>query len=180
MLIEWHLSNRPCEDRNIKQFRVLRAFTWCTGHRWCKTKDLFVFCSSVKSVWLCFMVFVLFYVICVRYHEVLKCRTSVTTPYQQSGFDLSFLFPTYFRKIEGDSVRRVQFQNVALEICVLQFQCISGTPAWTFSFFLIFIKKIIKSGLLGCHAFLIFRYCIYCVGLLVKRCCKKRFSKRFI
>ena len=82
LLIEWHLSNRPCEGRNIKQFRVLRAFTWCTGHRWCKTKDLFVFCSSVKSVWLCFMVFVLlFYVICVRYHEVSKCRTSVTIPY---------------------------------------------------------------------------------------------------
>ena len=82
LLIEWHLSNRFCGGRNIKQFRVLHAFTWCTGHRWCKTKDLCVFCSSVKSVWLCFMIFVLlFYVICVRYHEVLKCRTSVTIPH---------------------------------------------------------------------------------------------------
>ena len=178
MLIEWHLSNRPCGGPNVKQFRALRAFTLCTGHRWRKT-TLFVFCSSLKSVWLCFC-FVLRHL----------CPVSRSIKMSYFGYNTliaewlrSFLpLPNLFEKDRrsGDSVRRVQFQNVALEICVLQFQCTSGTPAWTFSFFLIFIKKIVKSGLLGCHAFLIFRYCIYCVGLLVKRCRKKRFSKQFI
>ena len=95
----------------------------------------------------------------------------------------SFLpLPGLFRKIEGDSVRRVRLQTLLSKSAFCSFSVLAVHLPERSVFFLIFIiKKIITiKGHSGYHAFLFFRYCIYCVGLLVKRCRKKRFSKRFI
>ena len=94
----------------------------------------------------------------------------------------SFLpLPDLFRKIEGDSVGRVRLQMLLSKSAFCSFSVLAvHLPERSFFFWFSFKKIIIKSGLSGCHAFPFFRYCIYCVGLLVKRCRKKRFSKRFI
>ena len=144
LLIEWHLSNRPCGGRNIKQFRVLRAFTWCTGHRWRKIKDLFVFCSSVKFVWLSvlhgFCSFVLRH-LCPVSRSIKMPYFGYNTPLAESLW--SFLpLPDLFTKIKGDSVRKVRLQMLLSKSAFCSFSVLAiHLPERSVFFFLIFLIK---------------------------------------
>ena len=52
----WPNELTVCPDINVFQIPVK---TSCTGHRWCKTKDFFVFCSG-KICLVCFLEFLFF------------------------------------------------------------------------------------------------------------------------
>ena len=68
----WPNELTVCPDINVFQIPVK---TSCTGHRWCKTKDFFVFCSG-KICLVCFLKFCSF-VLC---HLCLVHKINAQTP----------------------------------------------------------------------------------------------------